>query len=74
MSEFISFYKDGAYKFCIKSDDIKSLSLQRNLIIKEEGIRVTESMKRASYLDSINGYSERWRVKKYEWQNGGEDV
>lgn len=65
MSDFVNFYKDGRYKFCIKTNDVKSLSLQRNLIIKEEGIKVTEDLKKANYLDSINSFSKRWSVKKY---------
>lgn len=65
MSDFVNFYKDGRYKFCIRMNDVKSLSLQRNLIIKEEGIKVTEDLKKANYLDSINSFSKRWSVKKY---------
>lgn len=64
MPDFVMFYKDGVYKFCIRADDVKSLSLQRKLIIQEEMIRVTEEMKKANYLDSINNYSKKWKCRK----------
>mgnify|MGYP003596291942 FL=1 len=64
MPEFIEFYKNDKFQFCIRTDDIKILSLQRNLIIEEESIRVSEEMRKANYIDSINNYSKKWKCKK----------
>lgn len=65
MSEFLAFYKNGVYKFCIKTDDSKSLGLQRNLIYKDEGIGVTDEIRRCGYMDSINRFCRDWSVKEY---------
>lgn len=64
MPDFVMFYKNGEYKFCIRANDIKSLSLQRNIIIKEESIKITKEMREANYLDSINKFCKKWRCKK----------
>ena len=58
MSKFLAFYKNGVYKFCIKTDDSKSLGLQRNLIYRDEGIRVTDEIEGVGTWTRLIGFVE----------------